>query len=319
MRKALLLMILLILTALAPAASAGLSWNSGLAVFMTFPDEEYDVGDDLIVTVHVFREGEYHTPDLVELTVDSADRTIGLTEEAEGRYKGVVTIADTDLDSDGDMQLSADAYDGTGFWRDQASDWKWISTQAGSGFDVALRLVEAIDIYPSPGQDVEFRVHVTHRDEPVDPDADTLEVGYMDPAGNEHELEVARIGTGLFDGTLTVPASLKESSVYEIWAAAEYTPDSITLEGEDSEELYVQFYTVWAHITDVTPSESSVDIYALNLDGTLIEGATVNVDWLYADDAWDEIEDSTSGTTGADGKASFTLEYTDLGKDAYEV
>ncbi|MCK5414692.1 MAG: hypothetical protein KAJ35_04860, partial [Thermoplasmata archaeon] len=114
MRKALLLMILLILTALAPAASAGLSWNSGLAVFMTFPDEEYDVGDDLIVTVHVFREGEYHNPDLVTLTVDSADRTIGLTEEAIGRYKGVVTIADTDLDSDGDMQLSADAYDGTG-------------------------------------------------------------------------------------------------------------------------------------------------------------------------------------------------------------
>ena len=319
MRKALLLMILLILTALAPAVSAGLSWNSGLAVFMTFPDEEYDVGDDLIVTVHVFREGEYHNPDLVTLTVDSADRTIGLTEEAIGRYKGVVTIADTDLDSDGDMQLSADAYDGTGYWRDQASDWQWISTQAGSGFDVAMRLVEAIDIYPAPGQDVEFQVHVTHRDEPVDPDADTLEVGYMDPAGNEHELEVARIGTGLFDGTLTVPASLKESSVYEIWAAAEYTPDSITLEGEDSEELYVQFYTVWAHITDVTPSESSVDIYALNLDGTLIEGATVNVDWLYADDAWDEIEDSTSGTTGADGKASFTLEYTDLGKDAYEV
>jgi len=319
MRKALLLMILLIMTALAPAVSAGPSWNSGLAVFMTFPDDEYDVGDDLIVTVHVFREGEYHTPDLVTLTVDTADRTIGLTEEAEGRYKGVVTIADTDLDSDGDLELSADAYDGTGFYRDQASDWKWISTMAGSGFDVALRLVEGIDIYPSPGQDVEFQIHVTHRDEPVDPDADTLEVGYMDPAGNEHDLEVARIGTGLFEGTMTIPASLKESSVYELWAGAEYSPDSITLEGEDNEELYVQFYTVWAHITDVTPSESSVDIYALNLDGTLIEGATMNVDWLYADDAWDEIEDSTSGITGADGKASFTLEYTDLGKDAYEV
>ena len=319
MRKALLLIVLLILTAIAPAASAGPSWNSGLAVFMTYPDGEYDVGDDLIVTVHIFREGVYHIPDVVTLAVDSADRTIGLTEEAEGRYKGVVTIADTDLNIYGDLELSADVTDGSGIWRDQASDWAWISTMAGSGFDVVVRLVEAIDLYPSPGQDVEFRVHVTHRGEPVDPDADTLEVGYMDPGGNEHELEVARIGTGLFEGTLTVPASLKESSVYELWAGAEYTPDSITLDGEDGEELYVQFYTVWAHITDVTPSESSVDVYALNLDGTLIEGATVNVDWLYADDAWDEIEDSTSGTTGADGKASFTLEYTDLGKDAYTV
>lgn len=319
MRKALLLIVLLILTALAPAASAGLSWNSGLAVFMTYPDGEYDVGDDLIVTVHIFREGVYHIPDVVTLAVDSADRTIGLTEEAEGRYKGVVTIADTDLNIYGDLELSADVTDGSGIWRDMASDWAWISTMAGSGFEVAVRLVEAIDLYPSPGQDVEFRVHVTHRGEPVDPDADTLEVGYKDPAGNEHELEVARIGTGLFEGTLTVPASLKESSVYELLAGAEYTPDSITLDGEDSEELYVQFYTVWAHITDVTPSESSLDVYTLNLDGTLIEGATVNVDWLYADDAWEEIEDSTSGATGADGKASFTLEYTDLGKDAYEV
>jgi len=319
MRKALLLIVLLIVTAMAPAVSASLSWNSGLAVFMTYPDAEYDVGDDIIVTVHVFREGEYYTPDLVTLTVDPSDRTIGLTAESEGRYKGVITIADTDLDSWGDLELSADVSDGSGLWRDQASDWIWISTEAGSGFDVALRIVEAIDLYPSPGQDVEFTVHVTHRGEPVDPDSDSMVVGYMDPAETEHELEVTRVGTGLFEGTLTIPASLKESSVYEMMAGAEYTPESITLDSDDYEEIYVQFYNVWAHITDVTPSAASVDVYVLNLDGTLIEGATVNVDWVYEDDAEDEIKDSTSGVTGADGKAGFAIEYTDLGKDAYAV
>jgi hypothetical protein len=311
--------VILILTALAPAVSAGLSWNSGLAVFMTYPDQEYDVGDDLILTVHVFRDGEYHTPDLVTLTVDAADRNIGLTEESTGRYKGVVTIADTDLDSWGDLELTAAVSDGFGLWRDQASDWVWISTMAGSGFDVAVRLVEGVDLYPSPGDDVEFQVHVTHRGEPVDPDADTLEVGYLDPAENEHSLEVARVGTGLFEGTFTVPASLKESSVYELWAAAEYTPDSITLEEDDYEDIYVQFFNVWAHITDVTPSASSVDVYVLNLDGTVIEGANVNVDWVYEDDAWEDIEDSASGITDAEGKAAFAIEYTDLGKDAYAV
>jgi hypothetical protein len=307
MRKALLLTVLLILTALAPAASAGLSYNSGMAVFMTYPDGEYDVGDDIIVTVHVFRSGEYYTPDLVTLTVDSADRTIGLTEESEGRYRGVMTIADTDLDTWGDLELTAEVSDGSGLWRDQASDWQWISTMAGSGFDVALRV------------DVEFRVHVTYRGDPVDPDTDSLVVGYLDPAETEHDLEVTRVGTGLFEGIFTIPSSLKESSEYEMWASADYTPDSITLEDDDYEDLYVQFYNTWAHITDVTPSDASVDIYALNLDGTLIEGATVNVDWVYADDAWDDIEDSASGVTGADGKASFAIEYTDLGKDASEV
>ncbi|NIP36241.1 MAG: hypothetical protein GWN18_14945, partial [Thermoplasmata archaeon] len=166
-----------------------------------------------------------------------------------------------------------------------------------------------------------FRGHVTYRGDPVDPDVDTLLVGYMDPAGIEHELDVTRVGTGLFEGTLTVPASLKESSHYEMMAEAEYTPDGITLWETDYEDLYVQFLQVWAHIADVTPSASSVDVYVLNLDGTLVEGATVevNVDWAYEDDAMDEISDSTSGTTGADGKASFSLEYTDLGKDAYSV
>ncbi|UCC93831.1 MAG: hypothetical protein JSW25_03960, partial [Thermoplasmata archaeon] len=319
MRKALLLCVILILMALAPAVSGGLSWNSGMAVFMTYPDQEYDVGDDLIVTVHVFREGAYHTPDLVTLTVDTADRTIGLTEEAEGRYKGVITIADTDIDTWGDLELSAEASDGFGMFRDSASDWQWISTSAGSGFDVALRLVEGVDLYPAPGQDVEFQVHVTHRDTPVDPDSETLFVGYLDPAGSDHELEVTRVGTGLFEGTLTIPASLKESSVYEMYAEAEYTPESITLSGDDYEEVYVQFFNVWAHITDVTPSAASVDVYVLNLDGTLVEGATVNVDWVYEDDAWEDVEDSASGVTGADGKASFSIQYTDLGKDAWDV
>lgn len=319
MRKALLLIVILLLTAMAPATSAGLSYNSGLALFMTYPDQEYDVGDDLIVTVHVFREGEYYNPDLLTLTVDASDRDIGLTEEAEGRYKGIITIADTDLDAWGDLELYADATDGSGMFADSASEWLWISTQAGSGFDVAIRLVEAVDIYPGPGDDVEFRVHLTYRGDPVDPDTDTLEVGYSDPAGTEHELAVTRVGTGLFEGTLTVPASLEESSVYEMMAYAEHTPDSITLEGEDWEEVYVQFYSVWAHITDVTPSTSSVDVYAVTQDGTVMEGATVNLDWAYEDDAEDIIEDSTSGVTGADGKASFAVEYTDLGKDAYSV
>ena len=321
MRKALLLIVLLILTAMAPAVSASLSWNSGLAVFITYPDGEYDVGDDLIVTVHVFREGVYYSPDPddITLTVEESDREIGLTEESEGRFKGIVTIAETDLDSGGDLELYAEVIEGFGMLADSASDWKWISTEAGAGFDVALRLAEAVDIYPAPGDDVEFRVHVTHGGDPVDPDTDTLVVGYEDPGGTERELDMTRIGTGLFEGTLTIPANLKESSIYEMWAGAEYTDGSITLDGDDYEEIYVQFYNVWAHITDVTPSTASVDVYAINQDGTLIEGATVNVDWVYEDDAQDDIEDSTSGVTGADGKASFAIAYTDLGKDAYAV
>lgn len=318
MRKALILGILLSLSMVAPTAMAGTSYNSGMAVFMTIPDGDYDVGDDVIVTVHVFRSGEYHTPDQVSLTVGEG-RDIGLTEEATGRYKGVVTIAEDDLDTYGDLQLQADAQDGYGWWADTASDWKWMETLAGSGFDVAIRLAEAVDIYPAPGQDVEITVHVTYRDDPVDPDPDTLVVGYTDPAEIEHEITVTRVGTGLFEGTFTVPASLRESSVYELYAEAEHTPGTITLSSDDHEEIYVQFYEVWAHITDVTPSTTSVDVHALNLDGTYLESAQVVIEWVYSDDAWEDVEDSDSGTTDAEGKASFAIEYTDLGKDAYYV
>jgi PGF-CTERM protein len=286
---------------------------------MTIPDGEYDVGDDVIVTVHVFREGEYHTPDDVILWLSSNDREIGLTEEAEGRFKGVVTIASDDLDSYGDLNLEAEASDGSFPFTDSATDWDYIETLAGAGFDVAIRLVDAIDIYPIPGQEVEFRVHVTHLGNPVDPDTETLEVGYEDPAGTEHMLTTTRVGTGLFEGTLTVPANLKESSAYYMWATAEYTHDSITLEEEAGQELYVQFYHVWAHITDVTPSESAVAVYVIGLDGLAIADAQVVLDWVYLDDAEDEIEDTTSGTSDAEGMVAFTIEYTDLGMEEYEV
>ncbi len=317
--RASVIVAVLILTAIAPLASAGMGYDSGLAVFITYPDGEYDIGDDLIVTVHVFYAGEYHTPNKVSIDVGETSRDVGLTEESTGRYKGVVTIADDDLDEDGDLSIDATARDTGILWDNLAYDWAYITTMAGTGLDVEVRILDPMDMYPGPGDDVEFQVLITYRDSPTDPDSDSLEVVYTDPAENEHDLDVTRVGTGIFEGTFAVPSGLRESSVYTIWAEAEYTPGTRTLSEDMGMDVDVQFFDIWAHIVSVTPSTTEMEIYVLGLDGTAVEGAQVDLDWIYEDDAEDERTGSSSGTTDADGNASFSVTYTDLGKDAHSV
>lgn len=310
--------VLLLMTAIAPVASAGLSWDSGMAVFMTYPKGDYTIGDDLIVTVHVFNEGEYYTPDDVELIVDD-ETDIGLTEEAEGRYKGVISITADVLDDWGDLELQATATDEGIIWDFEAYDWDYVSTGSATGLSVEVRLKDSMDLLPRPGDEVEFQVLIMYGEDDVDPDADTLEVMYIDPSDSEHDLDVTRIGTGMFEGVFTVPASLKESSTYYLIAYAEYTTDTDTLDESSETEVDVQFLDVWAHITDVSPSTTELEIVVLDLDGQTVEGADIDITWTYEDDAWDEQEGTTSGATGADGRAAFTLSYTDLGMDSYSV
>ena len=313
--KALGIGLLLVLTVFSPTVSAYVGWDNGLAVFITYQDMEYDIGDDIVVTLHAFYAGEYYTPDEIALSIGEDEREIGLTEQDTGRYSGVITIADDDLDSDGDLPLEAYAMYEALIWDDYAYDYKYISTTAGTGFDIEFNVIDPSDMYPRPGQEIEISLQLTYRDSPVDPDQDTLYVYYSDPTGTETEIAVTRVGTGLFEGTMTIPAGLKESTEYQVYAEAENTHDSRTLYADTQQDASVNFYDIWANIIDVTPSQAQVDLYILGDDGAGIEGASVTLDWMYYDDAWDEMTGSDTGTTDAGGKASFTITYTDLGKD----
>jgi hypothetical protein len=290
-----------------------------MALFITYPDQEFDVGDDMIVTVHAFYEGEYFDPNSLLLTLGESGRDIGLTKAQTGRYQGVVSIQEGDVDEDGDLWVLTEGSNPGFPFSDSARDDVWINTAASLGFDVDIAMADTMDIFPAPGDDVEFEVVLTYRDSPVDADADTLYVAYVDPAETETELTVTRVGTGQYEGVFTIPASLKESTGYDLWAEAEYTVDSIVLDDATGVDVTVEFYDIWVNVGEVTPAQAAIDLYVLEPSGGPLEGATVTIEWTYQDDAWDDKTGTDSGTTDANGMTSLTLAYIDLGKDAWEV
>ena len=306
---------LLALLALSPVCGAYVGENNELAVFITYPDQSYDVGSDVIVTVTVFARAQYYDPRELVMVVGEDERDLGLTREAEGRYKGVVSIQLADLDRDGRLKLYVGASTG-GLFAHQAFDIQYVDTLVGSSFVVRLSVPDSTDVRPSPGEDVEFVVGISFRGAPVDPDAGTLKVSYSDPAGISTDVAMTRIGTGQFQGRLTVPAALKESTPYTLSVEASYTKDSRTYEGSAESEVHVSFMDVWAHVVSVTPAQARLEVHVLGTDGNPLPGASVSLDYIFSDDAWEERTSSLSGTTDANGTAVFTLVYTDLGMDA---
>ena len=316
--RVLVIVSLLAVLALCPFGSAHVGEDSDLAVFITYPAASYDVGSDVIATVTVFKAAQYHDPLEVELLVGETSRAVGLTKEAEGRYKGVVTVQLADLNTGGWMTLSAIATD-YGPGGDEAYDWAEVETLVGSSFTVDVDVPDTMDNLPTPGQDVDFIVGIMFRAAPVDPDAGTLKVYFTDPAGTSTDLVTTRVGTGQFQGKLTVPAALKESTRYAMKVEASYTRDSRTYEGEGEYDVFVNFLDVWVHVIAVTPAQARLELHALDQDGVAVAGASVSLDYKYFDDGWDERKGTLTGTTNATGVTAFTLAYTDLGKDSETI
>jgi hypothetical protein len=300
-------------------AAANIGHDSPLAIFITYPDEEYDVGSDVIITLHVFLAGEYSDPQSVTLTVGEDDREIGLTPQDTGIYKGVFTIEDGDLSDFGSLWVKAEAMVTFIIFDFFATDTATIPTVLGSAFEVAVKIPDARDQFPDPGQEVELVVDVTYLGSPVDPKSDTLEVRSTDPSGTSTPITVTRVATGQFQGTFAVPAGLKESSVYKIEAEAEYSLDFRNHNDMGSMEVSVDFFDVWAHIMDVTNTQAEIEIMVLDGDGDPVSGADVDIDYSYFDDDWNKEEDSKSESTDEDGTAAFTIEYPIIGQQWWRV
>jgi len=309
---------ILVLLATSTSTCAFVGEDNDLAVYITYPDQSYDVGSDIIVTVTVFRAAEYYDPDSVTLQVGEESREVGLTREAEGRYKGVVTVQLADLGSSGYLSLYALAEE-SGWFGDEAYEYQDVPTLVGSSFTVGIIVPDSTDSMPSPGEDVELVVDLDFRGSPVDPDAGTLQVYYTDPADISTDIATTRIGTGQFQGKLTVPAALKESTRYTIGVEAEYTKDGRTYEGSDESEVFVTFMDVWAHVVAVSPAQAQLEIYAIGADGAPAAGASVSLEYTFYDDGWEARTSTLTGSTSAAGVATFTLAYTDLGKDSSTI
>ena len=301
---------LLLLTAASPLALAGVAYDNPLAVYITFPDDPYEIGSDVPVTVHVFREGVRHDPGEVNLTVGEANREIPLTRQSEGLYNGTFTIGEEDIFW-GLVPINAVARDGTDPV-EEAFASKSILPRSLDRLKVTIVTPDdGTDVY-GPGETIEFTVEVTFDGAPVEPDEGTLLAEYMDAEWNSIPVDLAPVSTGVYGAAIEVPDGLNESMAYDVAVMAEYTPADQTYSAEDYHSFYIDFLVLWLHYGEVTLTRTVFDIYVLDLDLGAVEGANVSFEYSYRDASFEDVTRQLAGTTDGDGKSPFTLEYPDI-------
>jgi hypothetical protein len=304
---------LLLLTAASPFVTAGVGYDNPLAVYLTFPAGPYEVGSDVPVTIHVFKEGVRHDPDVVNLTVGEANREIPLTRQSEGLYTGTFTIEETDLFW-GFVPVNVVASDGTDPV-EEASASTSIFPMGAQRFMLDIVTPDESNWVYKPGETIEFTVEATFDGAPVEPDADTLVVECYDVDYNTVPIDLTTVSTGVYEAAIEVPSDLTMGMTYQVSAMADYTPAGETYSAEAYNAFYVDLLVLWLHYVEVTLTQTVVDIYVMDLDLEPVEGASISFEYSYQDASWEDITKELTGTTSEDGKASFTLQYSDIGED----
>jgi hypothetical protein len=306
---------LLLVTSMSTIVTADVGYGTPLAVYITVPEQEWAVGTDLDVTVHVFNDGEHYDPDEVNLTVGDLARELNLTTESTGVYTVTFTIEEDDVDYDGDLFMQAYAIDGGGVWPDMAWDYVYLWGEGAQG-DFSV-YVDTSDYTAYPGQTVEASISTTFDGEPVD--ADVMDVYVYDTEYDPVTYDLNRVGTGDYELTFGIPGDLDESGYFEVEVEAEYEQGGETYYDGDWISIDVYLLQVWVHYIDVTEARAEMEIFVMDPDGTPIEGADVDLTYYYYNDDWDDVEDTLRETTDENGMTSFVLTYGDLAEDEYYV
>ena len=308
---------LLLMTAVAPLALADVGDDNPLALYITCPEGRSDIGSEVTVYVHVFREGARHDPDELGLKVsfEDSERNLTLVRQDAGLYNSTFTILE-EMVSWSEVYLSATASDNPPLQQSETAEAYNHIDMVDTGLDLNVLIPDPSDETPRPGQTVEFEVLVMFRGTGVDPDPGTFEVRFYDAGtGMGAPLDVTRLGTGRYEGALTIPAGVTESTEYEVDVDAEYTLGSKTYSAGIGRPIPVRFYEPWVHYVDVSTSQATIEVWAMGTDGLPMAGAGVSLTYSYNDDHSNTQEKTVTGTIDDAGMASLELDYATLGED----
>ena len=306
----LVMCILLLTTSLCACyASCSPGMDNSLAVYVTYPSDQYQVGSNLTVTVRVFREGGPFDPESVSLEVGWvwSSRDVLLSRASVGIFTGVFTIQMRDI-MDGDVKISVTAVDGPS--GDSATDVSWIAVDATEMFKIGFEKPTDIMRNYSPGETIDVSVRFTHDGVPVDPDDGSITFG-VDAWGCEIDREdLVRVSTGVYEGSCTISPDCKENTRCDMWVYAEYTSDSGAIHYDEGRlELIVDFYILWAHLDKLSSDETRLDLWVLDLENSTVEDAYVAVNLSYEDSSSRDQESHWNGTTDGNGMVSVVLSH----------
>ncbi len=303
-----------VLVALAPLASADLGERDGFAVYITYPQERYDVGSQVNVTVHVFYRGEYHDADSVSLMIDwPGDRTIPLLNWSTGRYNGTFIIEVDDVrDYNGEVTLEAEAEmtDARGLL--SARDYVDLFID-GAQLYPALYYVDPDDYHPSPGDELEYVIVLNNEYGPVDADTGFPEVDLREEDTYERtRLETTRLAVGTYAFSFTVKDNITESMVYRVEVLLERTIGSITQDAGGYFKVEVDLLDVWARIVNTTYESTELELIAVDGRGRVIPEAVFDLEWDYRNKTGSWVYEEGTWTADLSGRMRATLDTPEL-------
>ncbi len=318
LKRTTVLVTLVIISLVLPAAYGGVGSDNPLAVFLTVPAREYDIGSEVTVGIWVYKEGVPYDAPLVIFEVGRYydARSVNVSHVGMGEFESTFTIEEDDLGSTSSVYLRAGVWEGNGYWDDNAADSTYIYLPR---LEIDLQLTDPADQFTAPGRLVEFQVRTRFKGVPVDPDPGTLVVKLIDAAGKEFEMITDRVDTGEYEGSCSISTFQKASEVYEIEAEAKYTWHSTTQTAIDVVTLWSDFYQIYVNVVESSIHGCELEIHALDMDGDPLIDARVILNITYFDDAKEVISIKVSDYTDLDGKAGFREPFTAVGQDETHV
>jgi hypothetical protein len=303
-----------------PTAPAHVDNDSPLAVYLVFDlDQVYTIGSDVKINILVYWEGEFHDPVNVNFVVNS--RPISEIRRDVGRYEANFKIQQSDLDD-------GKAVGCTVFVNEGPSPAPWTVPVKSLDMDIVVK--DYGDHFMSPGDAAEFEVRTSYGGRAVDPDSGTLFV-YRTLQGStiKSELTTRRVATGVFAGTLTTSA-LNRTYVWHLGCEAEYTTSGGVVYGFNREVVQVNLFPVWIKRAAISTTASTLEVHVWEKDrwplpdsveGYPLQGAFVQLDYKYRDEALAYQEKMVQGNTGPEGYVSLDLAHSDMrnGDIAIEV
>jgi hypothetical protein len=298
---------ILALSTLSQISTAQLGTGEGFGVFITYDEDEYWIGDEVDLTIHVLYEGRYRDPDELEMRIGYwSDRSFTATRTGTGKYAASVVIKEEDLWRGFEYVLWADAEltDASGTW---LSNDRVDIPLRGTHIYTRVYPVDPSHAVPSPGDHVDYIIEVFD-----DTDLTDADENYPQVSSSKTDLEIypvvaTRIGTGRYTFSHNISDELTENQDYWIRVNVAKTVGPITRYADAEIDIIIDALKVWCRITNITSGSADVELVVMDVNGTGLADSTVELIWSYWRDDDYPFENGT-WTTDDRGHLNVTLD-----------
>ncbi|UCC92556.1 MAG: hypothetical protein JSW25_07780 [Thermoplasmata archaeon] len=325
---AVLLGVLFVMSALAPASQAAPEDEEIPMLRLFFEKETYTIGEQVNITAEVTANGRYVNPDLggVALAI-LMNFTFGQGGPGDIQWIGMNSVPGERGIFTGSFlsephhlvalepQSEGLPLMGKAIFMMALCQYKQVGANAMGLImieDGPVINVMVSDHYPSPGDTVTVTVTTTNG---TVVDAADVIVGLSSYDGeiaqDLADLTVTRESTGVYKASYTVPVDLRYATLYTVNAGASFADynASAYLQPLFGTGFMVSFYDVWFQNVSATDDQTELAVWVAGLDGTALEGIDVSLDLeIYLKGGGTDMQ-SLSGTTEADGKAEFSISH----------